>query len=193
MSWVLPAIDVLEAQNPERRLNLAFGNGTPLLERLRRGQIDAVIGSMRITGNKLAYVPLHEEQYRFVATPETLKKHPLKSATDAQHHTLVDISDGFVLFRYWLDQAPSANQWVFGKQRFLGTIGAIYHWVIHHDGVAVLPAYYVEPDLKSGRLVEILDDVCPAKDWFRLVWVNGHPRDAELRELGSQLTQLPLC
>jgi len=53
MSWVLPAIDGLEAQNPERRLNLAFGNGTPLLERLRRGQIDAVIGSMRITGNHM--------------------------------------------------------------------------------------------------------------------------------------------
>ena len=87
MSWVLPAIQALEHSRPEQHLHLAFGNGAPLIERLMRGQIDAVIGSMRITSGKLAYVPLHEEAYCLVGNPNTLAAHPFERPEDAIHHT----------------------------------------------------------------------------------------------------------
>jgi DNA-binding transcriptional LysR family regulator len=192
MSWVLPGIQEIERGRPEQKLHLAFGNGPPLLERLQRGQIDAVIGSMRITGGKLDYVPLHEEAYSFVASPKTLKKHPIKRPEDAQAHTLIDTSDSLVLYRYWLDRAPSQNSWLFGHLRFLGTIGAIRQWILEEDGVAVLPTYFIQEDLDAGRLVLVMPKVKPAKDWFRLIWLQGHPREAELREIGAQLSQMPL-
>lgn len=192
MSWLLPAIQGLERLKPHQRLHLAFGNGAPLLERLLRGQIDAVVGSMRITGGKLEYVPLHEERYCFVGSPQTLARQPLESPEDAKLHTLVDTAESHDLFRYWLDRAPTQKSWIFGKTRFLGTIAAIGQWVLEEDGVAVLPRYFVQPELDAGRLVEILPEVQPANDWFRLIWLQGHPREQELREIGTQLRQEPL-
>jgi DNA-binding transcriptional LysR family regulator len=192
MSWVLPAIQVLEHEQPEQQLHLAFGNGAPLIERLFRGQIDAVIGSMRITSGKLAYVPLHEERYQLVASPKTLKDHPFLCPEDAAAHTLVDTSEAYVLFRYWLDNAPRQQSWVFGRSRFLGTIGAIRQWVMEEDGLAVLPSYFVEPQLLSGELVEVMPEVEASSDWFRLIWMAGHPREEELRRIGKALSQMPL-
>jgi DNA-binding transcriptional LysR family regulator len=192
MSWVLPAIQRLERSTPEQQLHLAFGNGAPLLERLMRGQIDAVIGSMRITSGKLSYVPLHEETYCLVGNPRTLQNHAFECPEDAVNHTLVDTHEAFVLFRYWLDQAPRQESWIFGKTRFLGTIAAIRQWVIEEDGLAVLPTYFVSEQLKSGELIEVMPSIIPRSDWFRLIWLKDHPREQELRTLAKELSQIPL-
>ena len=108
-------------------------------------------------------------------------------------HTLVDTHEAYVLFRYWLDQAPRQKTWIFGKSRFLGTIGAIRQWVCEEDGVAVLPSYFVKEQLKRGELVELMPEIRASSDWFRLIWMKGHPRESELRELGKQLSQMPLA
>ena len=47
MSWVLPSITALEKARPEQQLHLWFSQGPTMMEALLRGQIDAVIGSMR--------------------------------------------------------------------------------------------------------------------------------------------------
>jgi DNA-binding transcriptional LysR family regulator len=192
MSWLLPAVQKLEDAHPHQRLHLAFGNGSPLLERMLRGQIDAVVGSMRIPGGKLDYVPLHEERYCLVANPKTLARHPLERPEDAQQHTLVDTSESHDLFRYWLDRAPSQKSWIFGQSRFLGAIGAIRQWVLEEDGVAVLPLYFIQNQLDNGQLVRVLPKVEAASDWFRLIWLQGHPREMELREIAHQLCRTPL-
>jgi LysR family transcriptional regulator, glycine cleavage system transcriptional activator len=192
LSWLLPAVQQLKEDAPHQRLHLAFGNGAPLLERMIRGQIDAVVGSMRVPGGKLDYVPLHEECYSLVASPKTLARHPLKKPADAQHHTLVDTAESLDLFRYWLDRAPSQKSWIFGKTRFLGAISAIRKWVTEEDGVAVLPLYFIQAELDAGQLVPILPEVEPASDWFRLIWLKGHPREVEIREIGHHLCQTPL-
>ena len=192
MSWVLPAIQRLERQTPEQQLHLAFGNGAPLLERLMRGQIDAVIGSMRITSGRLAYVPLHEETYCLVGNPKTLESHPFECPEDALQHTLVDTHEAFVLFRYWLDQAPRQDSWVFGRTRFLGTIAAIRQWVCEEEGLAVLPHYFIKKQLETGELIEAMPTIAPRSDFFRLIWLKDHPREPELRTLGQELSKIPL-
>ena len=137
-------------------------------------------------------MPLHEERYQLVASPKTLKVHPFACPEDAAAHTLVDTSEEYVLFRYWLDNAPRQQSWVFGRSRFLGTIGAIRQWVMEEDGLAVLPSYFVEPQLLSGELVEVMPEVEASSDWFRLIWMAGHPREEELRQIGKALSQMPL-
>jgi len=187
LSWVVPALEVQQAERPEQRLHLYFSEGPAIMEALIRGTIDAVIGSMRLVSPRLSYVPLHEERYWFVTSPERLKKHPLNGPDDAPEHTLVDTNPSLPLFRYWQDQAPAEERWQFGDHQYMGAIAGIRSWVLAGRGVAVLPEYFVKSDVAAGHLKRVLTHVEPRSDWFRLVWLQGHTRSEDLEALGQFL------
>ena len=69
-SLVLPTVEKLHIEHPNWKIHLVFGDSRSLMSDLRKGEIDAVIGSMRLTMSDLEYMPLHEEEYRFVGTKE---------------------------------------------------------------------------------------------------------------------------
>jgi len=192
LSWVLPALEDLARTHPKWTVHLAFGDTPALLEGLRRSELDAVIGSMRLVDAGLATRPLHEEAYVFVGAPELLAERPLTGVQDASDHVLVDISADLPLFRYWRDRAPPEQAWSFAAIRHLGTIGAIRDWVLAGHGVAVLPAYFVGPDLSAGRLVQVVPQVRPSSDWFRLVWRAGHPDEEVMDRIAAMLSARPL-
>jgi LysR family glycine cleavage system transcriptional activator len=192
MSWVLPSITALEKARPEQQLHLWFSQGPTMMEALLRGQIDAVIGSMRLVSRKLQTMPLHEERYVFVGHPELLAESPIESLEDVSAHTLVDINPGLPLFRYFQDMAPVESSWRFGGHSFMGSIAAIRRRVLEGLGVAVLPEYFVEPDLKSGALLRILPHLQCRTDWFRLVWLEGHTRSDDLMTMGQFLRKRTL-
>ncbi|MFK7931604.1 MAG: substrate-binding domain-containing protein, partial [Myxococcota bacterium] len=173
-------------------IHLVFGDTPDLLAALKRGEVDAVVGSMRLVASGLTTLPIHDERYAFVASPQRLAQAPLRGPEDAGNHVLVDISADLPLFRYWRDQAPAEAQWSFGNVRYLGTIAAIRRWVLAGRGVSVLPRYFVADDLASGALVSVMPDVEPRADWFRLVWKEGHLRTSALQELGGFLRHRPL-
>ncbi len=192
MSWVLPALEAQADLRPEQTMHLYFSEGPAIISALMRGGLDAIIGSMRLESPRLRYFPLHEERYCFVASPELIGRVPLRAPDDARNHTLVDTSPSLSLFRYWADQAPNSEQWRFGSHLHLGAIAPIRDWVVAGRGVAVLPEYFVGPDLEAGRLVRVLTEVEPRTDWFRLVWLDGHLRTAELESFGQFLRDRPL-
>jgi len=192
MSWVLPAIEAQADLRPEQTMHLYFSEGPAIVSALMSGEVDAVIGSMRLESPRLRYLPLHEERYCFVAAPQLLERVPLQTPEDAQHHTLVDIGSSLSLFRYWADQASDSQRWRFGAHKYLSAIAPIRHWVAAGRGVAVLPEYFVGPDLNSGRLVRVLTQTEPRTDWFRLVWLNDHLRTEELEAFGEFLRDRPL-
>ena len=192
MSWVLPAIEEQADIKPEQTMNLYFSEGPAIVSALMKGGVDAIIGSMRIESPRLRYLPLHEERYCFVAAPQLLERKPLREPDHAVSHTLVDTSPSLSLFRYWADRAPDSEAWRFGSHLHLGAIAPIRHWVTSGRGVAVLPEYFIAPDLDAGRLVKILTHVEPRTDWFRLVWVDGHLRTSELEAFGQFLRDRPL-
>ncbi|MCB9730094.1 MAG: LysR family transcriptional regulator [Deltaproteobacteria bacterium] len=192
MSWIVPALGALRAARPERRIDLFFGDSADLLRRLQRDQIDGLVSSVRLTDAGLAYATLHEERYRFVGCPELLARQPLEAPEHARHHTLLDIHGDLPLFRYLLDARPRSEAWEFGATEFLGTIGAVRHRALEGAGVAVLPSYFVAPDLESGRLCPLMPDHEARPDAFRLVWRRGHPQQAALRALGDELRARPL-
>jgi LysR family transcriptional regulator, glycine cleavage system transcriptional activator len=192
LSWLTPGLPKLQARRPARTLHLVFGDSPELLARVRNGVLDCVVTSARLTSGELSYEKLHDEEYVFVASAKRLRRHPLSRAEHAPQHTLIDATPDLPLFRYFLDALPNRHVWSFEKVEYLGTIAAIRMRVLQGAGVAVLPRYFVAPDLRARRLVRLMPSVDLQRDAFRLVWRTGHPRESALRELAGDLTKLPL-
>jgi LysR family glycine cleavage system transcriptional activator len=192
MSWLVPSLDKLAAQAPERTLHLSFGDSEDLLRQLSRGLIDALITSARLALSELEYAPLFEELYTFVAARDHARVHPLVRAEDALHHTLVDADRDLPLFRYFLDAVPPEPAWRFARVERMGTIAAVRQRILHGRGVGVLPTYFVEKDLQAGRLVRLFPKTPLKRDMFRLIWAVDHRRGPELRALARSLAKLPL-
>lgn len=189
LSWIAPCLADLRGARPERTLHLAFASASHLLDALEAGRIDAAIGSMRLARPGLAYALLHEEEYRFVRSPES---QPLSGCSDAPNHVLIDVNRELPLFRYWQDGLPADERWQFAQHEYMGTIAAIKLRVLAGAGVAVMPEYYVREELESGALIECMPNHFAKKDWFRLVWRDGHPRGADLQDLADELRTMPL-
>jgi DNA-binding transcriptional LysR family regulator len=188
LSWLCPALGPLARQRPERTIHLYNGDTPDLLRRLERGELDAVVASMRLTSPRIAYAALHPEEYLFVSTARVLARRD-----DARKVTLVDVSPDLPLFRYFLDALHDAEPWPFARIEYMGGIGNIRRRLLDGGGrVAVLPRYFVAPDVAAGRLVTLMPRVRPRPDSFRLVWRAGHPREAELVALASDLRRHPL-
>jgi DNA-binding transcriptional LysR family regulator len=188
LSWLCPALTALMRARPERTIHLYNGDSADLRARLERGELDAVVGSMRLTSTGLAYAALHDEDYVFVGRAARVR-----GAADARGLTLVDVTGDLPLFRYFLDAAAGAEPWRFARIEYMGGIAAIRRRLLDGDGrVAVLPAYFIRDDLRAGRLVRLLPRVRLRADAFRLVWRAGHPREPELHALAAELRKIPL-
>lgn len=192
LSWLTPALTDLEAAHRERRIHLSFGDTDELLVRLRRDDIDCLITSARVTDAHLDYARLHEERYVFVAAPKLLGAHPLQGPADCRAHTLLELRADFPLFRYFLDMRPAKEEWAFNHVQLLGTIGPVRARALEGAGVAVLPDYFVRPQIDRGELVDIFPRTKLTSDWFRLIWRRQSVREAALRQLAAELLLHPL-
>jgi DNA-binding transcriptional LysR family regulator len=188
LSWLCPGLTPLARRRPERTIHLYNGDTPDLLLRLERGDLDAVVASMRLTSPQLTYAALHAEEYALVGTERTVRRRD-----DARAATLVDVSRDLPLFRYFLDALPDAEPWPFARVEFLGGIANIRRRLLDGEGrVAVLPRYFIRADLAEGRLLRLAPRVRLRSDAFRLVWRTDHPRTADLLALAEELRALPL-
>jgi DNA-binding transcriptional LysR family regulator len=178
----------LSRRRPERTIHLYNGDTPDLLFRLERGELDAVVASMRLTSPKITYATLHPEDYAFVSARDCLKERD-----DAKGLVLVDASRDIPLFRYFLDALPRSDPWPFAHIEYMGGIGNIRRRLLDEvNRVAVLPRYFIRKDLASHRLVHLMPRVRLRLDAFRLVWRAGHPRSSELLALAEDLRKFPL-
>jgi len=192
MSWIVPLLPTLKAALPQVTLHLFFGSGHEVIERLRAGLIDCAVTSAEVTDVRLAGARLHEERYAFVAAPRLLQRQPLAQPEDAAGHVLLDIDVGLPLFRYFsaAEGAPALPQ--FAGYRWLGLGAAVKALVLAGEGVAVLPAYMIEAELRLRRLRRVFPGVTPRPDFFRLVHRADDPRAAIYDALAGLLGQAPI-
>ena len=141
-----------------------------------------------LTRAGLSYAALHDEDYVFVGTPGLRVRGP----DDARGLVLVDATGDLPLFRYFLDATDASTPWPFRKIERLGGIGGIRRRVLDGGRVAVLPRYFVAPDLAQRRLTTVMRQIKPRSDAFRLVYRTGHPRELELLALAAELRRVPL-
>jgi len=191
MSWVLPLLPRLRARHPRVTFHLYFGSGVDLLARVRSLDVQLAIGSMRVADPRIATLPLHAERYVFVASPRLLRRVPFKRGADAKHHTLLDVSLALPLFSY-LAEAPGGAELGFAQTLALGTGAAVRALCIAGEGVAVLPEYFVEPDLEARRLQRILPRQRILEDSFRVYFRGDDPRRALYESLAETLRSEPL-
>lgn len=191
LSWIVPSLDRLSKERPERTIHLVFGDTPDLLTRVRGGGADCVVTSARLIMADIAYELLHHERYVFVGSAALLKRRTFQRPEHSRLHTLLDISADLPLFQYFVDAAPR-DVWGFARTQYLGTIAAIRHRVLDAGGVAVLPRYFVQADLKVKRLVQLFPRTQLRSDDFRLIWRAGHRRESELRLLAEELRSIPL-
>src|SRR5262249_54690778 len=148
--------------------------------------------SMHLGDPRLDSIRLHREDYKFVGSPRLLRKKPLKRDADAVDHTLVDSNASMSLFGYFRAAPGGGDRLRFGRVLGMGTIAAIRARVLDGEGVGVLPAYLVEPDLRARRLVPIFPNVKLVSDWFRLVFRADDPRRSLYTTLAQTLLEQPL-
>ena len=191
LSWVVPILPRLRRAQPGLTLHVYFGSGPDLVHRVRSLQIDCAVTSAVLTDPKLDGLKLHEERYVFVGAPRLLKQTPLDGPGDAARHTLVDVTADLALYRYFRD-GSGAPEMQFGHVLRMGTIAAIRHLVLRGEGVAVLPEYFVQPDLDQNRLERVLPEVQPAADYFRLVFRSDDPRRSVYERMVHAMLQEPL-
>ncbi len=191
LSWVMPLLPRLRKAQPGLTVHMYFGSGPDLIHRVRTLQIDCAVTSSVPTDPKLDAVRLHEERYVFVGAPKLTRARPLGHAREAQRHTLIDVTPELALYRYLRD-GPGATELHFAKILRMGTIAAIRHLVLRGDGVAVLPEYFVRPDLEAGRLARLLPHIELLADYFRLVFRGDDPRRTVYERIGQAMLLEPL-
>lgn len=189
MSWLVPSLVELRASHPSWHIDLAFGSGAEILERLETGRVDAIVTSAPTADADWAAEVLHPEHYAFVGAPALLSEHPLDAPADASTHTLVDIDGDLPLARYLVSVCPGLS---FGSVWRAGTGAAVHALVRAGQGVAVLPRYMVQQDLNAGALVPVLPEVEPLTDTFRLLWRKRSPLAHVLARLAQELRARPL-
>jgi DNA-binding transcriptional LysR family regulator len=192
MSWLVPRIDELAREHPGVQLHLYFGSGPDLVLRLRTLEIDLAISSYRFTDPLLDELPLHAEEYAFVAAPSLLRKTPLRRVEQASVHTLLDASADLPLFRYLREASEEGASLRFQRIVRLGTIDAIRARVLQGAGVAVLPRYFVARDIAQKRLRRVLPALPLVPDRFRLIFRRDDPRRAVYERMAASLRRLPL-
>lgn len=193
MSWIVPQLDRLAAALPALEIHLYLGSGPDLLLRVRTMDIDCAVTSARFTDPRLEAVRLLREDYVFVGAPALFERLPLARDDDAAAHTLLDISADLPLFRYFRDAPDGGDRLHFGRLARLGSIDAIRRRAVDGAGVAVLPAYLVEPDLARGALTLALPSVALLHDWFRLVFRADDPKRTVYEKLAARLVTEPLA
>ena len=192
LSWIIPMLPALRNAQPGLTFHIYFGSGSDLVHRVRSLQIDCAVTSTILTDPKLDAARLHEERYVFVGQPKLIKALPLSKPSHADDHTLIDVSPDLALFRYWRDGQGGVANMNFGRVLQIGTIAAIRALVVQGEGVAVLPEYFVAPDLKARRLVKLFPKVNPLSDYFRLVFRSDDPRRSVYERVAAVMLSEPL-
>lgn len=182
-SWILPAIIELPEELSHLDIEMYFGSGRDILERLEVGRVDCLVTSAPQARREWAAEFLHREHYVFVAAPSLIAARAMRRIEDAREHTLLDINETMPLARYLTSVVERPLE--FERVRCCGAGIAVHEMALAGLGVAVLPEYMIRHDLEQRRLIRLLPDVQLLSDSFRLLY----RRDAIFAHTMTQLAE----
>ncbi|MFB7861196.1 LysR family transcriptional regulator [Streptomyces sp. NPDC056069] len=173
----LPALAPLIGEGV--RLQITLGLTDELLDALRAGHHDLVVATYRPRGRALLSVPLSDEEFVLVASPDWARRIDREAlATDGP-----GALRGVPMVMYAEDLPIARRYWrhVFGR-RLTGEaavtvpdLRGVLAAVTAGAGLGVLPAYLCRAELASGALVALLEPEDPPINTAYLVRRPGTP------------------
>ncbi|CAB3756546.1 MULTISPECIES: LysR family transcriptional regulator [Burkholderia] len=178
---VLPVLNALAERHPALDLDVLFsGNTADLVEQ----NIDLAvrIGRLEDSASHVAR-PLGEQALRLCAAPGYLDRHGTPSSREAlDHHRRIALlrGDAEVAWQFSGDAGRSARQSRHARLR-LSDVAAVKDAALAGLGLAQLPGWFVEDDIRAGRLLAVLPDAQPAPLPIHVLWSKTTRMTARLR------------
>lgn len=148
--WLVPRLPTFQAKHPEISLNIVSSDGD--LDFVKE-RIDVAIRFGHGNWPDAIVDPLMSEEIMVVCSPKLMEgEHPILTYRSLQHHRLIRHSTRPNGWEHWFRSvgAPYQEQnWGPSLEHFFMIIQA----AIAGLGVALLPSFLVEDDIRSGALV----------------------------------------
>lgn len=163
--WLMPRIPDFIAKNPGVIVNFATRIGQFDFE---VEQIDAAIYIGAPNWPGADFKLLMNETVMPVCSPDFLKAHPIRSAADMAALPLLHMASRPGAWRQWLESLGVGDMDERGMrfEQFLNVAQACIAGV----GVALMPAFLIQPELTSGQLVPAFDHRTKSPSSYYLVW-----------------------
>ncbi|MFI8823609.1 LysR family transcriptional regulator [Streptomyces sp. NPDC053431] len=175
------------------RLRVTLGLTDELLDGLRAGHHDLVVATYRPRGRALVSVPLSDEEFVLVASPDRARRIDLTALASEGPGAL----RGVPMVMYAEDLPIARRYWrhVFGR-RLTGEaavtvpdLRGVLAAVTAGAGFGVLPRYLCRAELASGRLVALLDPEDPPINTAYLVGRPGAQDNPQVTLVRDRLLQ----
>ena len=168
---------------PALAMQLTEDQTLPLLERLRRGELDAVLMALPAPGDPVAQAPLFFEPFWLVCPAA----HPLATAPVP---ALADLGDDLILLEEGhclRDQALSLCGARAHHRRQATSLETLWHMIAAGEGTSLLPALSIEGRTTLDTLVAIRPLEPGVGRTVALVWRRTDPRAAQFQQLAATL------
>lgn len=183
MHWLAPRLAAFARAHPEVTVNLST--------RLRpfdfaATAFDAAIHYGRRDWPGVSYLKLMDEEILAVASPHLLLA-PLTEARQVLDHPLLQLESRTGDWGRWLQHLghPTPHQPAMLFDQFATMTQA----AVHGLGLALLPTFLIDRELRDGLLVPAFGTPVPAIGSYYLVWPEARPQRAPLVSFRDWLAQ----
>ena len=164
--YLIPKIVDFVKEYPKIQFQIFYGNSYEIEERIIENKLDMGLTAVVTNMGLIQPFEMVEEEYWLVAHPELLKEKGVKSPKDLLNLKLVDFNSDFPLLQSWalLNSSPLARTLVRRKPFFeIQNLAGMLEVVKRGVGVALLPKFLVESEVKAKRLKKVFPKL---KDCF---------------------------
>lgn len=176
VSWLIPRLSSFQIANP--RIEVRVATSVAGVAKLKE-PFDVVMRRAPMSKNGFACTRFLPDILGAVASPEYLKRHPVKQPADCLKHTLLHLGSRLNAWPRWLEaagvRAPRKIDGPGFEHFFLSVQAAGANL-----GIAIGSLALVADELASGRLVQLFPAVTVEEGGFHMLYRTPPQRDAAL-------------
>ncbi|MDY0062212.1 MAG: LysR family transcriptional regulator [Myxococcota bacterium] len=149
---------------PAVRIDFHFAHelATPLLE----GALELIVDCRDHRHPALERTPLFRERYVVVASPALLARHPLPTPAALADAPLLALDPDASWWSKLLLALPEAERPALARPRVIDHVRGLVHGATAGLGLALLPKYAVQPELRAGLLLPVFPELPLQDDTF---------------------------